>query len=476
MSFIENLHAKNAKATTFGLPSAPVAIATTPAVSSKTVQTTLPAIKAEKHALVSTTCLPMSLAPVEWFEVFQPVLTGFEKGDTLTSADARVTLSIRNTSYECGGAYGAVSVVSIDGIARTKFSHYPVHFLAETNLTSVIHKSAEGCDIPVVAGLNIKSVRLQLEGKLIKVLQDSNGNLRFVSKTKAEVGPAHRALLMTTLANSYMERTGETDFTVAAYKVFCSVMAMTAGGAVATFRLIHPDVTYVRGPYDLSKNSPVAVCVSIEQADGVEIWMTRGALAPENRDVIVVPCDIYDACNLDSFGAVMVGVYNAETGIVHNAKLVSEECRERHQAVEGINGNFSAHLVRVGLEKAPAIRLALDPVHWPAFDEAVLKATTRTTDGLAIVARFLERNFRALKTDGSDLVKALCKMDSKLAQRLVGGAKLFDPKRSATAFVRGMKPEMLDSHVRLLTEVVEKKLAHTNPDVSASARLVKTLM
>jgi hypothetical protein len=467
MSLAFNAKSLDAKVAVFGLPSAPV-VKTTICERTTKVDATI-AVKATNPAKAATAAfgtIPCATSTEE----NKDILNAFIEGGKSTSKDGRVTLNKRKMMDD---KYGSITIVTSDGVCRDQFCHYPVVFVPEEKLNKLVLGWVAGETIQVSDDtVEIHDVRLQLEGKLIKVFQDSDKNMRFVSKTSAEVGKEHADLFLDILVRRYYESNPGLNISQAGRAVALALASMTCGGQVLSFRIIHPSLTYVAGPYDLSKNKAVAVCVGVSFPGQQEMAAVKESLTEENRKVITLPEDIYDHCKLESFGAVMATV-KEKNGTSYNIKLVSEEHRERHRLVEGINGNFSVHLVRAGIEKAPAIREALDAVHWPAFDEAVKKASERTTEGPAIVARFLERNYRALCTDKSSLVSALCKMDVKMAQKLVSGAKLFNPKRSAAAFVQGMKPEMRDSHARLLTEVVEKKLTHSNPDVSAAARLVK---
>jgi hypothetical protein len=465
MSFVRDIKNLDAKVAVFGLPVAPVVSTTT------TVPSKVPAIgfTASTGATWLTTVPGASVPkPDALLEGCMALTKTTQMMDVIsTSSDERVVLFKRKTSDE---PYGVISVVFADGIPKASFCHYPVQKLDEKDLKDHIYKWAS---MDTFDGKAVKKMRLQFNGLLVKVFADASGDLRFATKTKAQLCKEHETILLDTLVENLSELSGITDRSDALLRVKAALMTCTKKGITLTFRLVHPAVCYVKGPVDMSKQGPKAILVQ---------WGDKHIDTQEDlplRGFFMTAGTVMDACDLDTFGAVMIEFNNAETGVEHYAKLVSKEFHEKLQLVEGINGNFVAHLTRVGCtaSKVSAIRQALDAVHWPAFDEAVKVVLERSATDPAIVARFLERNYKALLDEKSSLVSALFKMDAKKASKLVGAAKMFNPKRGPCAtFIKGMKADDVARHAQLLTTIVDGKLEHPKPEVSAAARLIKTCL
>lgn len=379
-----------------------------------------------------------------------------------TSADGVIVLSKRSTADD---PYGFVSVATEGGNTRVSFVHYPVHFMDEKTLAGYLCEWTTG-KFAAFEGMNVKNVKMQFEGLLVKVFADASGKLRFVTKKKAQLCKEHEVLLMDTMVQNCMELNPGVSQEDALAHVLATLATYTHNGLSLTFRLIHPSVTYVRGPLDLSKNTPKAVLVQYcdKQLDSqCEVVLKNAFMTAE---------DVIPLCELDDFGAVMVELENPVTGVTHYAKMVSWERHNNLRAVEGINGNFRAFAASV--QDAEKVEKALDPYHIPAFKEAVKQMHQEVTAGREVVAKFLQSKQKTLKDDKSELVAALFKMDAKLAKNLIGAATMYNPKKgTALSFVDGMSRPMLDGHIKLLTKLPEKKLTAANPDVVKAAQLVK---
>lgn len=412
-------------------------------------------------------------------DITKAITKNFSEMELLDTSDDGVVQIYKRSTHE--EAYGLVGGLSVNGVPRATFAHYPVHFLAEEELTKFIHDSSSQ-ETPEInfAGLQVKSMRLQLEGMCIKVFADASGALRFATKKKAQLCKEHEDIFLETLVQNHAEMSGTSDLELAHKALMTALQIYTVTGMTLTFRLVHPAVTYVRGPLDLSKNKPKAVLVQ---------WGDKHIDSQADLSlmgIFTTLADVYDACEMDSFGAVMVELFNPESGLTYYAKLVSQRRHQQLLEVAGINGNFRAfvarkadkHKVLSEFEGAMTkLSFALDPYHKPALMEALASFSQNQSNGVEVVAKFLECNLKDLRDEKSELVKALFKMDCKLADRLVSAAGMFNPKRGkALDFVKGMRLTILEGHVKLLTQVVQKKLTHTNPGVAEAARLCADAM
>lgn len=412
-------------------------------------------------------------------DVAEAITENFTKMELLSTSDDGVVQIYKRSTHD--EAYGLVGGLAVNGVPRTTFAHYPVHFLAEEELTKFIHDwSSRETSETHFAGLQIKGIRLQLEGLCIKVFTDASGALRFATKKKAQLSKELENIFLETLVQNHAEMRGIKDLELARMTLMATLQFYTVMDLTLTFRLVHPAVTYVRGPLDLSKNKPKAVLV---QWGDKHIDSQADLTLP---GVFTTLADVYGACKMDSFGAVMVELFNPESGLTYYAKLVSQRRHQQLLEVAGINGNFRAFVAQKADKcKTPSefegamtkLSFALDPYHHPALLKARAEIGQGLNDGTEVVAKFLERNLKELRNEKSELVKALFKMDCKLAEKLVSAAGMFNPKRGkALDFVKGMRLAILEGHIKLLTQVVQKKLTHTNPGVAEAARLCADAM
>ncbi len=445
------LHNADTKAIEAGVPTGPV-VASTKAmpISKKTgvFKTPAPEIACQTRVPGSASAEPTALLK----GIFGCVKTNaeIETSPVITSTDGRVIIKKRDTFKSSGsGAYGAVSAVYVDGLIRSYFKHYPVHFLDREELLDLMKVWAcNGLAKPAWdEEVEIREMEPQFDGICIKVLADNDGNLRYVTKKKAQLCKEHEELFLDTLVANCPLEDAETA-------VKAALMTYALQGDVLTFRLVHPKVSYVNGPVDLSK--PVAMLCAINDKH------IRSAGDLPLGSVFMTPMDMAGGISIEQVceGAVMAELYNRATRMTSYIKLVTHKLAADLKLLEGINGNLRQHLARTA--EPEKLRAALHPYHLTELDAAI----KTMADGPLVVERFVKNNLRELRDekDASGLRAALHKMDTKRTERLLTCTKRGDFKA---------KGEMMASHIKLLVETVQAKLVHPKPEVAAAAKLVK---
>ena len=467
------LNAADAKARKAGVPVGPVVEKTnTVETKSKTLIKTTNLVTA---AIACETIVPGSLPNTKAFnEAFNGSTQTFndiDASEELKSADGRVTIKKRNTFK--GEAFGLVTRVIVDGFTRSYFRHYPVHFMEGDELLDMLKTwTKNGKVYPTWAnGAEIRALEPQFEGLCIKVLADNDGNLRFVTKKKAQLCEEYESVFLNTLAANYRYLNPEFDEETAKLASKAALLTHTLNGDVLTFRLVHPRVSYVNSHVDLSKPAAVLTAINDKHIYTDSDLPLKGVFV----SATYVDIDIEKI----RFGAVMAEMYNPATNITSYIKLVTHKLASNLKLLEGVNGNIRAHLVKPGMKGCvEEVRDALHPYHLPELEVAIKDLNDRANRmNPELVARFVKKNHSQLtdEKDCSGLRKALFKMDTKRAERLLKAAEMYKPAVKRGDFFAAMKSEMMESHIKLL-ETVEAKLTHSNVEVAAAAKLIKACL
>jgi hypothetical protein len=442
----------NIQAKALGVPVCPPVNNPTKTVSKSKTETikVAPTVKVAGQTRVPAAHIKKLETLVEVITGFQETAVAIEAGEVIISSDGRVTLKKRDTFK--GDPYGAVTAIVIDGLTRSCFAHYPVYTVTSAELLGLMTMwtlKPEGIAPIWAAGTELRAMDVQFEGLCIKVLADNSGNLRFVTKKKAQLCKEYEDLLMSMLS----------DDAKTALKA-CALM-----GDVLTFRLVHPKVSFVKSPMDLNK--PVALLCAFNDTH------VRSDADLPISGVFTTAADLVPSMSIPDISgcAVMVEMYNAEKDITSYVKLVTPELKDSLKLLEGINGNLRQHLARTS--SVEALRAALHPYHILELDSAV-KALS---EGPSVVARFVKANREALLDEKGSLRTALYKLDAKRAGRLVKCAELYKPLGDKKGdFFAKMDGGMMASHITLLVDTVESKLSHAKPEVADAAKLIKSLI
>lgn len=462
------LNAADAKARKAGVSVGPVVEKTnTVETKSKTLIKTTNPVTTEiaYQSRVPGSTLPTGETIIDGFAGCAKTFIEIASSEELKSADGRVTIKKRDTFK--GGAYGAVTNVIVDGFTRSFFRHYPVHFLEGDELLDTLTTWAKtGKVYPSWAnGAEIRTMEPQFEGLCIKVLADNSGNLRYVTKKKAQLSAEFESLFLDTLAANYRYLNPKTDEENAKLASKAALLTHALQGDTLTFRLVHPKVSYVNSHVDLSKPAAVLTAINDKHIYADTDLPLKGVFVTATY----IDIDIEKI----RYGAVMAELHNPKTNITSYIKLVTHKLAANLKLLEGVNGNLRHHLANPSTERVAELRAALHPYHLPEL-EAAVKALQ---NGPELVARFVKKNRSQLidEKDCSGLRKALAKMDVKRAERLLKAATLYNPVRDKRGdFFAKMDSKMMESHIKLL-ETAETKLTHSNAEVVVAAQLIKRL-
>ncbi len=468
------LKAADNKAIEAGVPVAPVV--DKPATKQAKSKTLIEATNPVTTAIASQTRVPGSAVSksetlLEAISGCAETLAEIEASQPVASKDGRVIINKRNTFK--GEAYGSVTSVKVDGFTRTFFKHYPVYFLDGYELLEMMKTWAiTGKVNPFWAGgAEIRALEPQFEGLCIKVLADNSGNLRFVTKKKAELCAEQENLFMETLASNYRYLNPGATEEAAKLASKAALMTHVLQSDVLTFRLVHPKLSYVNGLIDLARPMAVLTAINDKHVYAETDLPLKGVFITATY----VDIDIEKI----RFGAVMAELYDAKKGITSYIKLVTHKLAANIKLLEGVNGNIRAHLVKPGMKgRVEEVREALHPYHLPELEAAIKDLNDRASRvNPELVARFVKKNHSQLidEKDCSGLRKALFKMDTKRAERLLKAAEMYKPAVKRGDFFAAMKSEMMESHIKLL-ETVEAKLTHSNVEVAAAAKLIKACL